>query len=282
LKAFISLDLEGLPHVVLPGHLSLKGSLYSEARKIATRIALVAAEELYNNGFEEILLADSHGPMVNIYVDKLPAYVELIRGFPRPISMVAGIEGSDVAVFLGYHSKFGTAHSTFDHTYSGASINKLVVNDIEVSEYLLNGYTAGEFGVPVILVAGDSQLLAEDVVAYSPNTQRVIFKSSLSRTAAKSSSLLVIEESLKTGVLNAISAFKENKISPLKMDPPISTRVTFHASHFANAAELLPSIERVDGLTVEYTSTNMVDMYKTFEFLVLSNLGIIYLHDQLK
>ena len=282
MKAFISVDLEGLPHIVLPGHLSLKGSLYAEARKIATQVALITAEELHNNGFEKILLADSHGPMVNIHVDKLPPYIEIVRGFPRPTSMVAGIKGSNVAIFLGYHSKFGTALATFDHTYSGATINKLVINDIEVSEYLLNSFTCGEFGVPVIMVAGDSQLLEDDVKVHSPSTERVIFKHSLSRTAARSPSMQAIEKTLKTATQSAISAYNQNSIPPLRMEPPITSKVTFHASHFADVADLLPSIKRIDGLTVEFQSNNMVDMYKTFEFLVLSGLGITYLHTRLQ
>lgn len=282
MKALISLDLEGLPHIVLPGHLSLKGSLYSEARKIATQIVLVTSKELYNNGFEEVLIADSHGPMVNIHVGELPSYVEIIRGFPRPTSMVAGVKGCDVALFLGYHSKFGTTHATFDHTYSGSTIRKLVINGVEVSEYLLNGFTAGEFGVPVILVAGDSQLLKKDVVVHSPSTERVIFKHALSRTAAMSPSLQKIEESLKKGIQKAVSSYKDKLIPPLKMESPITSQVTFHASHFADAADLLPSITRLDGLTVEYISDNMVDMYKTFEFLVLSGLGMTYLHNILQ
>ena len=48
MKAFISVDLEGMPFVVIPGHLNLKGALYDEARKIC--------EALINAGFpvEEI------------------------------------------------------------------------------------------------------------------------------------------------------------------------------------------------------------------------------------
>jgi D-amino peptidase len=125
MKAFISVDLEGMPHIVIPGHLSLKGTLYNEARAIATKITRIVAEELHKNGFDEILIADSHGPMVNLLVDDLPEYVEVIRGFPRPLSMVAGVKGCDVAVFLGYHAKFGTVKSTFDHTYSGTEVENI-------------------------------------------------------------------------------------------------------------------------------------------------------------
>jgi D-amino peptidase len=66
------------------------------------------------------------------------------------------------------------------------------------------------------------------------------------------------------------------------MKSPITSKITFHASHFADAADLLPSIKRLDGLTVEYISNDMVEMYKTFEFLVLSGLGIVYLHQGLQ
>lgn len=72
MKAFISVDLEGMPHVVIPGHLSLKGTLYDEARKIATKVTMAVADELNKNGFESVTVADSHGPMVNIFVDDLP------------------------------------------------------------------------------------------------------------------------------------------------------------------------------------------------------------------
>ncbi|MDI6690504.1 MAG: M55 family metallopeptidase, partial [Candidatus Bathyarchaeota archaeon] len=101
MKAFISVDMEGMPYIVIPGHLSLKGTLYSEARKIATKITLTVAEELNKSGFEEIVVADSHGPMVNLLVEGFTEYVEIVRGFPRPVSMVAGVDGCDIALFLG-------------------------------------------------------------------------------------------------------------------------------------------------------------------------------------
>jgi D-aminopeptidase len=32
MKAFVSVDLEGMPYIVIPGHLNLKGPLYERAR----------------------------------------------------------------------------------------------------------------------------------------------------------------------------------------------------------------------------------------------------------
>ncbi|MBK5113324.1 MAG: M55 family metallopeptidase [Candidatus Heimdallarchaeota archaeon] len=57
MKAFISVDLEGLPFIVIPGHLNLKGSLYQEAREIATKVTLIVANELKEQGFEKVIIA---------------------------------------------------------------------------------------------------------------------------------------------------------------------------------------------------------------------------------
>jgi len=46
MKAFISVDLEGMPYVVIPGHLNLKGVLYDEARKTSTKVTLTVADVL--------------------------------------------------------------------------------------------------------------------------------------------------------------------------------------------------------------------------------------------
>jgi len=273
MKAFISVDMEGMPYVVIPGHLNLKGALYEEARKTATKITLTVAEELHKNGFDQVVIADSHGPMVNLHVEDLPEYVEIIRGFPRPLSMVSGVEDCDVALFLGYHAKFGTAKSTFDHTYSGGSINKLEVNGTEVSEFLLNAYTAGEYNVPAILVAGEAQLLKDDVKRYAPWAKTVALKQSLSRVSAKSPSMKKIEKELKQAVKKAVASFKQQKTKPLITQKPVKIAITFLVSHFADVAELLPNIKRVSALKVEYTAKNMTEAYKTFELLILAASG---------
>ena len=270
MKAFISVDLEGMPYIVIPGHLSLKGTLYDEARRIATKVTLTVAEELHKNGFDEVVIADSHGPMVNLLVDDLPEYVEIVRGYPRPLSMVSGVEGCEVALFLGYHAKFGTAKSTFDHTYSGASINRVEVNGIVVSEFLLNAYVAGESSVPVVMVAGEAQLLEDDVKKYAPWAETVALKCSLSRVSAKSPSMVRIEKELREAVRRTAANFKQGKAKPLVTKKPVKMRITFLTSHFADIAELLPTVKRIDGLTVEYSADNMSEAYKIFELLVLA------------
>ncbi len=273
MKAFISVDLEGMPFVAIPGHLKLKGSLYSEARKVATKVTLVVADELSKNGFNEVVIADGHGPMVNLLVEDLPEFVEIVRGYPRPCSMVSGIEGCDVACFLGYHAKAGTRESIMAHTYDGATIQKVQVNGVEASEFLLNAYVAGELNVPVILVAGEAKLLEDDVKQHASWIETVALKHSLSSVAATSSSFLKIERELRESTKKAAANFKQNRTLPLELKKPVTVGITFKSNFQADTAELLPIINRVDGLSIEYQAKNMVDAYKIFELLVIAATG---------
>lgn len=274
MRAFISIDLEGMPYIVSREHLFVKGTLYNEARKIATKITLVAAEALKENGFDEVIIADSHGPMVNLLIDELPEYVEIVRGFPRPLSMVAYVEECDVALFLGYHSKAGTPKSTFDHTYSGASIDRIEINSIPVSEFLLNAYVAGHYNVPAILVAGDAKLIEEDVKKFTPWAEGVVLKTSLSRYSAKSPSLSKLEKEIREAVKRGVEKFKAGETKPLKTSYPVKVKIRFLGSEMADAAELLPMVKRIDGKTVEYETKDIIEAYKIFELLVLASAGV--------
>jgi len=274
MKAFISLDLEGLPYIVSREHLFVKGALYSEARRVATEVVKVTVEALHENGFDEIVVADSHGPMVNILPEEMPEYVELVRGFPRPLSMVAFAKGSDAAVFLGYHAKAGTGYATFDHTYSGASVDKLEINGVEVSEFLLNSYLLGSWGIPVILVGGDRRLIETDVKEFAPWAFGVPFKESPSRYAAKSPGMDRIKAMLRNGVVEAVERLKKGEARPLLTEEPVNVRLRFLRSDMADTAELLPFVKRIDGKTVEFEVRTVEEAYKVFELLTLAAAGV--------
>ena len=274
MKAFVSVDLEGMPYIVSREHLHLKGSLYNEARKVMTEVTICAAEKLRAMGFDEVIIADSHGSMVNILVDNLPDYVHLLRGFPRPVSMVAGIEECSVALFLGYHAKINTAKSTFDHTYSGSAFELVEVNGTPASEYLLNAYVAGHYGVPVILVAGEEKLL-EDVKKSTPWAETIPFKRSYSRYAAISPSLSKIKRDLAEAVERAVKKYENGETLPLKADYPVKIKIRFTNSAMADIADLLPFVKRIDGKTIEYSSKDIVEAYKIMELLAMAGYSVL-------
>lgn len=273
MRAFISVDLEGLPYVVSREHLFVKGTLYDEARGIATEVVKTAAESLYENGFDKIVVADSHGPMVNVIPGEMPGYVELVRGFPRPLSMVAFAKESDAAVFLGYHARAGTGYATFDHTYSSSTIDRLEVNGVEVSEFLINAYLLGGWDVPVILVGGDARLI-EEVEEKAPWIVGLRFKESLSRYSAKSPSMSRIKNMLRGGITEAILRLEKGEARPLRTEEPVEVKLRFLNSAFADAAGLLPSVERLDGKTVRFEAKTLEEAYKLVELLILAGAGV--------
>ncbi|AJC72361.1 peptide transporter [Thermococcus guaymasensis DSM 11113] len=275
MRAFISLDLEGLPHVVSREHLFVKGALYAEARKIATEVVMAVARTLHDElGVDEVVVADSHGPMVNILVEEMPGYVKLTRGFPRPLSMVAGGKGADFAMFLGYHAKAGTAGATFDHTYSGATVDSLEVNGVEVSEALLNAYLLGEWGVPVAMVAGDKALIESDVKNHLPWAVGIPIKESFGRYSAMSPGMESVKELLRQGTIEAFRRLERGEVKPLKTKTPVEVKLRFLNSAHAEVAELLPFVERVDGKTVRFEAKSVEEVYKIFEVLVFAAAGI--------
>ncbi|MEM0460210.1 MAG: M55 family metallopeptidase [Thermofilaceae archaeon] len=270
MKAYVSVDMEGMPFIVSRDHLSPGRPLFDEARRIATSVVSTLAEALYDLGFGEVMVADSHGEMVNLDVEKLPEYVEVIRGFPRPASMVACVEEADVAVFVGYHAKFGTEGATFDHTYSGRVYRSILVNGVEASEFLLNAYVAGFYGKPVVLVAGDERLLEEDVAKLAPWAVRVPLKRSLGRFSARSFSLERVKRRLREGAVEAVRRFKSGEAKPLRAAEPVELKATFNSTAYAEVACLVPGARRSSPLTVEYTARNILEAYKLIELWALA------------
>ncbi len=274
MRAFISLDLEGLPHVVSLEHLTTKGSLYNEARRIATAVVKTVAEKLHELGFDEVVVADSHGPMVNLIPEEMPGYVRLLRGFPRPLSMVAGAKGSEMAIFLGYHAKAGTGGATFDHTYSSATIDWIELNGVKVSETLLNAYLLGEWNVPVAMVAGDKALVEGDVREHLPWAVGVPLKESFSRYSAASPGMEEIKRTLEEGTREAVERWKNGVIKPLRTEKPVRVRLRFLSSGFADSAELCPLVERLDGKTVRFEANSVEEAYRMIELLIFAAAGV--------
>ena len=272
MKAFISVDMEGMPYIASLEHLDVRRKLFNEARKIMTIIVKSACEHLHNHGFDEVVVADSHGHMVNIEFEELPEYVEIINGFPRALSMITGGKECDVALMLGYHAKSGTMYSIFDHTYSGSIVDYVKLNGIEVSEFLLNAYALGYYGVPVILVAGESKLI-DEVKEYTPWVETVVFKTSFSGSSAKSPSIKRVINELKNKIESAVKKYREGRVKPLEMKGDVELTIRFKSSVYADVAEFMPMVKRVDGRTIIYKTSNIIEAYKVLELLVLASFG---------
>jgi D-amino peptidase len=269
MRGFVSVDLEGLPFIVSKEQLGPEGRLFDEAREIATELTLCLCEALKRGGVDSILVADSHGSMINIIPKDMPGYVELLRGYPRATSMIAGCEDCDLAMFLGYHARGGTPKATLDHTFSGSMVDWIRVNGKEASEYLLNGSALGHYNVPVILVAGDEALMSD----VNPEIERVPLKRALSRYAAISGGMSVAKKEMTEACTRALERFRAGNIKPMRTDEPVKIEVRFVHTESADCAELLPDAKRTDGKTIEFESRNVIEGYRALELLIFAAYG---------
>ena len=73
--------------------------------------------------------------------------------------MMSGLnqEKFDAVFFTGYHAWAGCPGNPLSHTMNGRN-NHVFLNDTLCSEFLINSYTAGYYGVPVALLTGDKAL----------------------------------------------------------------------------------------------------------------------------
>ncbi len=268
MKFYLSVDSEGMPwtpykRMQVPGD-----PLYHELREIMTLVTNTVVEELYENGASEVIVADSHGDMVNIDPFKLDKRATLIRGFPRPLSMITGADEADAALFLGYHTS-PQQGGVLAHTYSGRIIQRVEVEGCkQTTEYLLNTLALGEIGKPVILVAGDWKL-GEQVAKYTPWTVFLPLKKPLSSLADMTKPWPAIEEMLRRGVRAAVRNLREGSVKPLKPSKP-EILVEVKRPYHADIAELFPCVERLDGVTIKLTCKTFRENFRLLEGLIMA------------
>lgn len=210
----------------------------------------------------EIVVSDGHGGMKNIQPEDLHEAAVLVRGRPKPLSQMAGTDSSyDAALFIGYHSMKGTMHGVLSHTFSGRTIDSLTVNGMEIGETAMNAAIAGYYGVPLVFVSGDVAVTKE-AQALNPNIVTVAVKESVARTAAKCIHPKKARELVKKGVTEALKKCKS--IEPFTFKPPIEMLVKYANSLIADAVELMPSAERVDGRTIRFVLDDYLKAFGAF------------------
>lgn len=266
MKVLISADMEGITGVVSDDQVSRNGKDYDRARLMMTHEVNAAVRGAFAGGATEVIVNDSHASMRNIILEELHPEAQLITGSPKPLSMMQGIDETiDAVFFVGYHAKRGTAYGILDHTYSGTTVVRYKVNGVEYGETGQNALIAGAFGVPIVLVTGDTQVTAEARELLG-NIDTVAVKEGCARYAAKTlhpdKAHAFIEEAAK----NAVQRAKE--IKPLTIQGPYTIEVELTDCGMADMAELIPGVERIAPRVVRFTHEDYIVAYKCFRVIV--------------
>ncbi|MBX3143246.1 MAG: M55 family metallopeptidase [Trueperaceae bacterium] len=270
MRVYISSDIEGVAGVVDWGHSIPGAPEYGRARRLMTAEVNAAAAAAFAAGAESVVVNDSHGPMNNILIEELNERVELVTGRPKALTMVHGVgDGFDVAMFLGYHAKAGTAGGVLEHSYSGICVFDITLNGRSYGEFGLNTMMAGYHGVPVVLASGDQKLAAE-VADVNPHTETVVVKQAVSRFAARSLTPKVAHERIADAVTRVLSqgpdVWKRALLPPLAGE--LTLDLTFLHTYQADAAGEVPDVERVGGRTLRVVGSDYQDVYNLMRLLI--------------
>jgi D-amino peptidase len=258
MKVFVSVDMEGVACVTHGDHVKLEGPEYETARRWMTAEANSAIEGAFEAGAAEVHVADSHGHMRNLLPDELHEDALLVRGSPRPLGMMDGLDESfDAVLFVGYHSMAGTAQGVLAHSYSGKAVYAIRLNGIEVGEPGFNAAIAGHFGVPVALACGDDTVDVE-VGELMPWTERVITKWAISPLAARNLTPKASQKRIYEGTKRALHRLGEMK--PLRFEAPIRLEVDTVLPIYASLGADVPGVERIGGRTLAYMGSDLLEV----------------------
>src|SRR5439155_3205018 len=267
-KVFISVDMKGITGVVEPAQLGPEGFEYQRAREWMTGEVNAAIQGVRGRGPAEIVVCDSHGNGQSLLIDNVPEDVRIVRGFPRPLEMMQGLDDSFAAVlFIGYHASEWTADAVRGHTISSARLLGVRLNGMEVSEGIYNAALAGHFGVPVGLISGDRLAVAQ-LQKIVPAAEGVIVKEPYGYHSA-----LTVTPARGQGLIgNAASRMvdKLGSLQPYRVRAPIDLEVGFKLTLDAERAAYVPGLTRSDAHSVKGTFPDMIQITKLLQ--VIANL----------
>ncbi|HEY2904754.1 MAG TPA: M55 family metallopeptidase [Vicinamibacterales bacterium] len=264
-KVFISVDMEGITGVVQPAQLGPEGFEYQRAREWMTGDVNAAISGIRASGPADIVIADSHGNGQSLLIDKLPDDVQIVRGFPRPLEMMQGIDESfAAAVFIGYHASEWTANAVRGHTISSARLLGVKLNGMEVSEGIYNAAVAGHFGVPVAFISGD-RLAVTQLQHVVSGAEGAIVKEPLGYHSAMTVTPARGQAMIKDGLTRAMT--KVSSMQPYRVKAPIDLEVGFKLTIDAERAAFVPGLSRLDAHSVKGTFPDMLQVTKLLQVL---------------
>lgn len=267
LKVYISADMEGITGVASDQQLGTSGFEYAQARQWMTAEVLAAIAGAREAGATEFVISDSHGNGQSLLIDRLPTDIPItvVRAFPRPLGMMEGIDSTfAAAMFIGYHTSTSSLTGVRAHTMSSALLTRVAINGTSMSEGGVNAAIAAQFGVPVVLVTGDDQIVAETKQRLG-NIEGVAVKRAIGFHGAATLVPEVAQARIRQAAKVALG--RRAEMRHYTMTKPVTVEVSFKNYRPVEMLSYLSTIQRIDSHTVRYVAKDMIDASKFLEFV---------------
>ncbi|MFC0032362.1 M55 family metallopeptidase [Micromonospora chaiyaphumensis] len=267
MKVLISVDMEGISGIVHPTETNPDRYDYERGRALMTAEANAVIAGVSDAEPDAVVwVADAHGTFRNLLPEDLDRRAHHVRGKPRPLGMLAGLdEHTDAVMFVGYHARAGAGPAVLAHTMSDAILDVRLAGR-SLGEIGLNAAMAGDVGVPVVLLSGDDAACTEfhELV---PSAVTVAVKQTLGQAAAVALHPQEARERLRRAAADAIA--RRASIPPLKMAGPLDVEVDLYGPYMVDLAVLVPGVTRVGGgRTVAFRAADFADAYRVVQLLV--------------
>jgi D-amino peptidase len=269
-RILISADMEGATGVTWTDDVTPGTEQWQRFRRMFTGDVNACVAGLLAGGASDVLVNEAHSAQRNLLLEDLAADARMLTGRHKPLSMMQGIDG-DVAgvVFLGYHAGAGT-DGVLAHTYLANSIVGVWLDGEPASEGRLNAALAAEYGVPVLLVTGDDRTCA-DAEGYAPLARRVAVKDCVSRYAAICAPPARTAGWITEAATTAMAMAGRGEPAP----GAHRIEVEFDATHLAQAAAVVPTVEQIGVRTVGFDAATMTEAMRAFKVVTAIASGAI-------
>jgi len=260
MKVYMSVDMEGITGVAGSYQVPGSGAL-PEVRELVTGDVNAAIAGAKTAGATTIWVNENHSGR-DLILEEVDPAAEVIIGKPKPLMTVDGLDSSFDCVFMiGIHARAGTTGAVMDHTWCPKLVQDLRVNGMTIGELGLNALLAGEYGVPIALVTGDSQVVQE---AYDllGDVEGVAVKTGLDRYAARCPHPSVARAAIRDGAEKALREI--DRFGPFTLAKPMKMEIDYANTAYATAATWIPTAVREGPRTVSFTVPDFVAGIKAF------------------
>lgn len=229
-RVFIVPDMEGMGsavdiHEVIAGN---EGERYRDLTSpdYWDRFRLLLTQEVNSTikgarlaGARSFVVNEGHGG--NLFANVLPWELDstaiLVRGFPKPLLMITGIDSSfGTMMFTGAHANAGSP-GVMAHNFA---FDQFTVNGRKLNEVGINALIAGEMGVSVSMVSGDDVLVEETQAMLGNGVIGVVVKKAVGRSAAITYSPARVRRMLQTAATEAVRRERLGDFKPFTLDRP--------------------------------------------------------------
>jgi D-amino peptidase len=246
MRVFIAYDMEGATGVTHVDQIIDEGKGYAQARKWLTSDVNAAVRGAFAGGADEVRISEGHGNMRNILLDEIDERVDLVAGtaLERDLCQLETLDETfDLLLLVGFHARVGTPDGVLSHTWIGGIVREFRLAGQVVGETGIAAATAGAFGIPVGMVAGD-EAVCREAEALLGDVETVAVKRGLGNRVALVRPPARTAREIEDAAARAVKGAEGLK--PFKVDTPLEIVVRLSSPTLARQGAREQGIELVE------------------------------------